>query len=105
MKRLAAGADPPGDYPVLDRVPPLQSDVKIKETEPPSDELHVQKAELLGNGGLVDFAVENYKRFLQRRVEAGFHRKRRGYTLDRPLRLRYRSDEALRAELFFARYS
>ena len=25
--------------------------------EPPRDELHVQKAELLGNGGLVDFAV------------------------------------------------
>jgi len=57
MKRLpVTAADPPGDYPVLDRVPPLESDVKITETEPPSDELHVQKAELLGNGGLVDFA-------------------------------------------------
>src|SRR4029077_14344781 len=30
---------------------------KVSESEPPSDELHVQKAELLGNGGLVDFAV------------------------------------------------
>jgi soluble lytic murein transglycosylase len=57
IKHLPVVADPPGDYPVLDRVPPLQSDVTIKETEPPSDELHVQKAELLGNGGLVDFAV------------------------------------------------
>ena len=56
IKRLPAAVDPPGDYPVLDRVPPLESDVKIAETEPPSDELHVQKAELLGNGGLVDFA-------------------------------------------------
>jgi soluble lytic murein transglycosylase len=45
------------EFPLLDRVPPLQSDVKIAETEPPTDELHVQKAELLGNGGLVDFAV------------------------------------------------
>ena len=57
MKRLPPVADPPGDYPVLDRVPPLQSDVKIRESDPPTDELHVQKAELLGNGGLVDFAV------------------------------------------------
>ena len=57
IKRLpATPADPSGDYPVLDRVPPLESDVKITESEPPSDELHVQKAELLGNGGLVDFA-------------------------------------------------
>jgi soluble lytic murein transglycosylase len=57
MKHLPPAADPPADYPVLDRVPPLESDVKVKETEPPTDELHVQKAELLGNGGLADFAV------------------------------------------------
>lgn len=57
MKHLPATAEANVDYPVLDRVPPLESDVKIKETEAPSDELHVQKAELLGNGGLVDFAV------------------------------------------------
>ena len=30
---------------------------KVTESEPPADDLHVQKAELLGNGGLVDFAV------------------------------------------------
>ena len=42
---------------MLDRVPPLDSSGKVTESEPPSDELHVQKAELLGNGGLVDFAV------------------------------------------------
>jgi soluble lytic murein transglycosylase len=44
-------------YPLLDRVPPLQNDFKVTDSDPPSDELHVQKAELLGNGGLVDFAV------------------------------------------------
>lgn len=44
-------------YALLDRVPPLDSSGKVKDSEPPSDELHVQKAELLGNGGLVDFAV------------------------------------------------
>jgi len=42
---------------LLDRVPPLDSASKVKDAEPPHDELHVQKAELLGNGGLVDFAV------------------------------------------------
>ncbi len=57
MKRLPPAGDAATEYAVLDRVPPLQSDVKVAETEPPSDELHVQKAELLGNGGLVDFAV------------------------------------------------
>lgn len=56
MKKLPA-ADATTDYAILDRVPPLQSDVKIMDSEPPRDELHVQKAELLGNGGLVDFAV------------------------------------------------
>jgi soluble lytic murein transglycosylase len=58
MKHLpAATAEQMTQYPLLDRVPPLQSDVKIADSEPPADELHVQKGELLGNGGLVDFAV------------------------------------------------
>jgi soluble lytic murein transglycosylase len=58
MKRLpAAAADASTHYALLDRVPPLDNTGKVKDSEPPSDELHVQKAELLGNGGLVDFAV------------------------------------------------
>lgn len=57
MQRLPAAGNTAAEYALLDRVPPLDSDVKITESEPPSDELHVQKAELLGNGGLVDFAV------------------------------------------------
>jgi soluble lytic murein transglycosylase len=44
-------------YAILDRVPPLNNSGKITETDPPADELRVQKAQLLGNGGLVDFAV------------------------------------------------
>jgi soluble lytic murein transglycosylase len=44
-------------FALLDRVPPLDISGKVTDSEPPSDELHVQKAELLGNGGLVDFAV------------------------------------------------
>jgi soluble lytic murein transglycosylase len=57
MKKLPQTADAPGQYPLLDHVPPLENDQKIVLTEPPADDLHLQKAELLGNGGLVDFAV------------------------------------------------
>jgi soluble lytic murein transglycosylase len=57
LKRLPVAADATGQYPLLDRVPPLDNSGKVKDSEPPADELHVQKAQLLGNGGLVDFAV------------------------------------------------
>jgi len=57
LKHLPAGADATTQYPLLDRVPPIDSNGKVKDSEPPPDELHVQKAALLGNGGLVDFAV------------------------------------------------
>jgi soluble lytic murein transglycosylase len=57
LKHLPAAADATTTYALLDRVPPLDNSGKVPDSEPPSDELHVQKAELLGNGGLVDFAV------------------------------------------------
>ncbi len=58
LKHLpAVAADAMTHYALLDRVPPLDDTGKVADSEPPSDELHVQKAELLGNGGLVDFAV------------------------------------------------
>jgi soluble lytic murein transglycosylase len=58
MKRLPPAApDAATKYAVLDRVPPLDSSGKVADSQPPTDELHVQKAQLLGNGGLVDFAV------------------------------------------------
>lgn len=57
MRRLPETADPPGEYPVLDHIPPLEHGDKIELAEPPADDLHFQKAQLLGNGGLVDFAV------------------------------------------------
>jgi len=52
-----AAADTTTQFPLLDRVPPLDGASKVNDAEPPRDELHVQKAELLGNGGLVDLAV------------------------------------------------
>src|SRR4030081_4109563 len=51
---------PPADpqhYALLHRVPPLDSGGKVTASEPPADDVRVQKAQLLGNGGLVDFAV------------------------------------------------
>jgi soluble lytic murein transglycosylase len=57
LKKLPAADDPPGEYPLLDHVPPLEHGEKIELAEPPADDLHLQKAELLGNGGLIDFAV------------------------------------------------
>jgi len=57
MKHLPAAGDMTTQYALLDKVPALDSGAKVTESDPPQDELRVQKAELLGNGGLVDFAV------------------------------------------------
>jgi soluble lytic murein transglycosylase len=57
LQKLPEVADPPGQYPLLDHVPPLEHGEKVTLSEPPSGDLHLQKAQLLGNGGLVDFAV------------------------------------------------
>jgi len=57
LKKLPESPEP-GQYPLLDRVPPLDHAEKITLEEPPAEDLHLQKAKLLGNGGLVDFAVQ-----------------------------------------------
>ncbi len=57
LKNLPPATDAPGQYPLLDRIPPLEHAEKIELEDPPNDDLHLQKAKLLGNGGLVDFAV------------------------------------------------
>jgi soluble lytic murein transglycosylase len=56
LGQLKADDDPP-HYALLDRVPPIDSNAKVTEEEAPSDNLRVQKAELLENGALVEFAV------------------------------------------------
>jgi soluble lytic murein transglycosylase len=48
--------DPP-HYALLDRVPPLSSTGKITAGDPPEDNLRVERARLLSNGGLADLAV------------------------------------------------
>jgi soluble lytic murein transglycosylase len=55
LKVLKPATDPV-QYALLDRIPPLDT-AKIATTDPPADDLHEQKARLLENGGLVDFAV------------------------------------------------
>jgi soluble lytic murein transglycosylase len=57
LNHLPASPDTTSQFAILDRVPPLDSNIKVKDSDPPQDELHVQKAELLGNGGLIDFAI------------------------------------------------
>src|SRR5208337_811371 len=44
-------------YALLDRVPPLSSAGKITASDPPDDNLRVERARLLSNGGLPDLAV------------------------------------------------
>ncbi len=52
---------PPQDYALLDRVPPMNSDPSPANDAVPTDDLRVQKAHLLENGGLLDFAVRELK--------------------------------------------
>jgi soluble lytic murein transglycosylase len=49
--------DDPPHLALLDRVPPIQSGAKISADDPPTDNLRFQKAQLLANGALMDFAV------------------------------------------------
>jgi soluble lytic murein transglycosylase len=44
-------------YTLLDRVPPLATGGKIVTADPPEDNLRVERARLLSNGGLADLAV------------------------------------------------
>ena len=62
-QRLAKVKDDgdPARYAVLDRIPPLSSSDKITADEVPTDNLRVQKAELLANGALLDFAVRELR--------------------------------------------
>lgn len=55
--RLIKPDDDPPHYALLDRVPPITISAKVEADEPPTDNLRFQKAQLLENGALVDFAV------------------------------------------------
>lgn len=57
LQKLPAAPDDVERYTLLDHISPLDNTQKVEVSEPPADNLHLQKAALLGNGGLVDFAV------------------------------------------------
>ena len=44
-------------YALLDRVPAISAGTSVTTTDPPTDNLRYQKAQVLENGGLLDFAV------------------------------------------------
>ena len=57
LKILHASSEEPLQYALLDRVPPLSTRGKITATAPPEDNLRVERARLLSNGGLAEQAV------------------------------------------------
>ncbi len=57
LSKLPQTPDASVHYALLDHVPSLEHGEKVTVTDPPADDLHFQKAQLLGNGGLIDFAV------------------------------------------------
>lgn len=57
LSKIKSDGDPP-QLALLDRIPPLNSTGKIIQDAVPNDSLRVQKAELLENGALLDFAVK-----------------------------------------------
>ena len=68
MSKLPAvttnGGGTPGDppnYTVLDHVPPISSLPTIGDAKVPDDNLRVEKARLLENGGLLDFSLRELK--------------------------------------------
>ncbi|MGA8153136.1 MAG: transglycosylase SLT domain-containing protein [Terriglobales bacterium] len=60
LGKIKKEADP-AHYAVLDRIPPINANDKIIGSPIPSDNLRVQKAELLANGALLDFAVRELR--------------------------------------------
>jgi soluble lytic murein transglycosylase len=52
-----ASPEPPPHYALLDRVSPLSTAGKITAADPPDDNLRLERARLLSNGGLADMAI------------------------------------------------
>ena len=56
LTKIKVEDDPP-HLALLDRVPPIKAGTKVDADDPPTDNLRFQKAQLLANGALMDFAV------------------------------------------------
>ncbi len=53
--------DDPPHIALLDRIPAIDGSTKVAADPVPTDDLRVQKAELLANGSLLDFAIRELK--------------------------------------------
>lgn len=56
---VSAGSDP--HYALLDHIQPIKDMPALANTSVPDDDLRVEKAHLLENGGLLDFAIRELK--------------------------------------------
>ena len=61
LKKIKSDSDPV-HYALLDRVPPIDASAKVTADPIPTDNLRVQKAQLLANGALLDLAVKELTR-------------------------------------------
>ena len=59
-QKLNYNGDPP-HYALLDHIAPISGLPDVKDSTAPDDDLRVEKAHLLENGGLLDFAVQELK--------------------------------------------
>jgi len=57
LRNLKAESDEPTHYALLDHIPPLSTKDKVASTEPPEEDLRLQRARLLSNGALADLAA------------------------------------------------
>ncbi len=100
LAKLKADSDPV-HYALLDHIPPLDFSGKVEESDIPSDDLRVQKAELLENGGLLDFALRELQAAAKDAARQLASRRERSPLSGRgSLRLGGRIHEACRPELF-----
>lgn len=60
LRKLKSNSEPV-EYALLDRVPPIDASAKVTADPIPTDDLRVQKARLLENGGLLDFSVRELR--------------------------------------------
>jgi soluble lytic murein transglycosylase len=57
LREIKPDAGPAEHYALLDRVPAISSGTRVTAGDPPTDNLRYQKAQLLANGALLDFAM------------------------------------------------
>ena len=60
LRDLPRQDDPPHEA-LLEKIPPLTSPARFQNTEPPADDVRVEKSKLLQNGGLTDLAVRELR--------------------------------------------